>query len=180
MGQYFKIVNPAKKQYLDPASFDENNKASGYMLGLHAAAVAVLVCKPLDVPEHYRYGPLAGSWFGDSLYAAGDDYGAPNPDSLLTAIPEYPDRNLNQMAKQEFEDISYKAIAMLCEGRDYYADLFATRVAGVCGEGLLVHLGNIVFQMGCDPLREALERVLGGDWPKRYKQTCQNRPWLTS
>jgi hypothetical protein len=178
MGQYFKIVNPTKKQYLDPGHFDENNKASGYMLGVHAAAVAVLVCKPLDVPAHDRYGSLEGTWFGDALYAAGDDNGEPNPECMVTVTPEAPDRNLNQMAEQEFEDISYRAIAMLCEGRDYYADLFAMRVAGMWGDALLVHLGNVVFQLGCDPLRKALERVLGVDWPDRYKAAHQNRPWL--
>ena len=178
MGQYFKIVNPAKKQYLDPDSFGENNKASGYLLGIHAAAVALLVCRPLDVPEQDRYGRLEGTWSGDALYAAGDDCGEPNPDSLITVTPEYPERNLNQMAQQEFEDISYKAIAMLCEGPDYYADVFATRVTEASGDSLLIHLGNVVFQVGCNPLRDALERVVGDDWPLRYKQACKDRPWF--
>jgi hypothetical protein len=176
MGQCFKIVNPVKRQYLDPGRFDENQKASGFLVGLHAAAVAVLVCKPLDVPEQYRYGPLAGAWFGDALYAAGDDYGQANPDGITTVTPENPRRNLNEMAKQEFEDVSYQAIAMLCQGREYYADQLARAAAEPLGSYLLVHLGNIVFEQGCDALRDALVRALGSDWTKQYKQACEMRP----
>jgi hypothetical protein len=44
MSQYFKIVNPVKRQYIDAIRFSENIKASGYMRGYHAVAVALLVC----------------------------------------------------------------------------------------------------------------------------------------
>ncbi len=172
MGQYFKIVNPVKRQYLDASSFGENIKASGFMIGYHAIALAVIVCNSDEVPKHYRYGPLAGSWCGDPIYAAGDDYGLPNLHGIVTSTEENPQRNLNQMAKEEFEDISYRAIAMLCEGGDYYSEAFAKRVAESPDSELIVHLGNVIFQIGCEPLKKALIKELGEEWTKLYKGAC--------
>jgi hypothetical protein len=136
VGQYFVIVNPAKRQYIDAFYFGENIKASGYMLGLHAVAVAVLVCNSTQVryelginrPEH-DYGPLAGAWFGDAVYAAGDDNGPPDEFGIETATPDNPERNLSRLAKEEYEDISYAAMAMLCQGQEEYARQMAEQAA---------------------------------------------------
>jgi hypothetical protein len=175
MGQYFHIVNPAKRQYISASTSAENNKDSGVMLGYHAIAVALLVCN-LDQVSYERgeprhsYGPLAGSWFGDRVYLAGDDHGEPDEFGIKTSSVENPGRNLYWIAEEEFDDISYRAIAMLCEGQRTYAEELATKAAKPSHSKLLMHLGNVVFQVGCNPLEGALEHSLGRDWTRKYKR----------
>ncbi len=77
--------------------------------------------------DHLDFGPLAGSWFGDPVIAAGDDYGQPDQYGIQTSIEQNPQRNLNVMATEEFEDITYQALAMLCQGREGFAKEMAYR-----------------------------------------------------
>lgn len=134
MGQYFKIVNPPKKQFLDASRFNENVKSSGVLYGYHAIAVAFLVCNidqvrdGWDKPIH-NFGELASSWCGDSVFIVSDDHGKANEFGLQTSTEQNPDRNLYWMAKEEFEDISYKAMAMLCNAREDIAEGLAQRAA---------------------------------------------------
>jgi hypothetical protein len=127
MSQYFLIVNPVKRQYIDASRFDERTKASGFMRGYHATAVALLVCQSIEVG--HRYGPLAGSWYADPIIAAGDDHGQPDQYGFATSTSTNPDRNLYQLARDEFEDISYQAIAMLCLAQDGFAEEIAEKAA---------------------------------------------------
>jgi hypothetical protein len=187
MGQAFFFVNPAKKQFLNPSCFAENNKAGTYLEGNHARAVALLVVNPTQVsvdnePDH-NYGPMAGSWFGDPIYAAGDDCGPPNQFGIVTATEADPNRNLFFLAEAEYEDISYKAIAMMCMGRFWhetgtsdFAEELAER-ARRC-ESLLMELGNVVFTVGCPPLEDALKAIIGDDWISRYEQAYKKCPWM--
>jgi hypothetical protein len=168
MSQYFKIVNPVKRQYIDPIRFSENIKASGYMRGYHAVAVALLVCHASEVGHHY--GSLAGSWYGDPVIAAGDDHGQPDQYGFKTSTGMDPQRNLNQLAREEFEDISYQAIAMLCQGRDGFAAELAARAAATPSRHLFVQLGNVVMLVGCEPLEEALADAFGREWRKLYQR----------
>ena len=173
MGEYFHIVNPAKRQYLCASSFGEGIKAGNVMRGYHGVALAVLICNfdqvsnDRDEPRH-QYGALAGSWFGDRVYLAGDGHGQPDDFGIQTSTESRPGRNLYWMAKDEFEDISYRAIAMLCEGG--YASEFAGKAAEPLNSLLLKHLGNVVFQVGCKPLETALEQSLGSEWTRKYKE----------
>jgi hypothetical protein len=168
MGQYFVIVNPVKRQYIDAIRFSENIKAGGYMRGYQALVVALLVCNGAEI--HHTYGPLAGSWCGDPVIAAGDDHGQADQYGIKTSTDADPMRNLNQMAHEEFEDISYQAIAMLCRGREGFAQEIAQRAAAGPSYHLLVQLGNVVMLVGCPPLEEALEATFGREWRKLYQQ----------
>ncbi len=180
MGQYFKIVNPAKKQYLDAGRFNENIKASGILCGNHAIAVALLVCNLDQVRDgwgslRHDYGPMAGSWCGDPINVVGDDHTKPDAFGIKTSTEETPERNLCWMAEEEFEDISYKAIAMLCEGRKDIAEDMVERAAS-SAEMALVNLGNVVFYVGCKPLEEALEKHYGDEWVKKYRDAWVKHP----
>lgn len=182
MGQYFKIVNPAKRQYLDAGRFNENVKSSGVLYGYHAVAVAFLVCNIDQVrngwgePIH-NFGELAGSWCGDSVFIVSDDHGKADEFGVKTSTEQNPDRNLNAMAKEEFEDISYSAIAMLCTGREDIAEEMAQRAAsGLNPDGNLVHLGNVIFYVGCKSLESALAKEYGVDWASRYKKAWVKHP----
>jgi hypothetical protein len=162
MSQYFKIVNPIKRQYIDAIRFGENIKASGYMRGYHAVAVALLVCHADGVA--HRYGSLAGSWYGDPVIGAGDDHGQPDQYGVKTSTETNPERNLNQLAREEFEDISYQAIAMLCQGCDGLAAEIAAKAAAGSSHHLFIQLGNVVMLVGCEPLERALVDAFGREW----------------
>jgi hypothetical protein len=183
MGQYFKIVNPAKRQYIDAGKFNENVKSSGILRGNHAVALALLVCNLDQVRDgrgnlRHDFGPLAGSWCGDPIYVVGDEQTEPDVFGIKTSSIEKPDRNLYWMAKEEFEDISYKAIAMLCEGRDDFADEIAERAASSpSADTNLVNLGNVVFVVGCESLKQALEKAYGKDWVSKYKDSYRIHPY---
>jgi len=167
MGQYFVFVNPVKKQFLDAGKFDEGVKYGSVLVGNHAYAIALLVCK-LDEVEH-SYGELAGYWFGDPVIVAGDDEGPPNAYGIRTATAQNPDRNLYWMASEEFEDISYRAVAMLCEGRKGFAKEIVDRALnGLNPEASIFELGNVVSHVGCAPLKEALIEGYGENWIEKY------------
>jgi hypothetical protein len=184
MGELFKIINPVKKQYIDAQRFSENAKNSGILRGNHAIAVALLVCNVEQVGDYWKnhkggYGELAGSWYADPIIIAGDDYGQPDMFGIKTSTEENPERNLNWMAKEEFEDISYKAIAMICEGREGFAEELAEEDSkSVYADRLLVHLGNVVFYVGCAPLEKALAKYFGDDWVSRYKTAREKAPQI--
>jgi hypothetical protein len=167
MGQYFHIVNPSKAQYISAHTFEENSKASGVMLGFHANALALLVSTADEA--HSRRPELVGAWFGDKIYVVGDDYGKPDAYGIRTSTEKNPERNLYFLALEEFEDISLKAIAMMCLWDDYWAEKFVER----CDDGwsrMLICLGNVVFTVGCDPLRLELEKRFGKDWEIQYRK----------
>ncbi len=123
----------------------------------------------------HSYGPLAGSWCGDAIFAVGDDYGKPDDFGVKTSTEQNPERNLNQMAKEEFEDVSYKAIAMLCEGREGFAVEMTKRIRDTGDSELLMHLGNVVFTVGCDKLGDELVKEFGKDWVDLYKQAWKDQ-----
>jgi hypothetical protein len=178
MGAYFKIVNPDQRQFLDPAGMGVNPKHSGYMYGYFGQAVALLCCKADEVGRNF--GPLAGSWYGHRIIAANDDYGVPDAYGIVTATVERPDRNLNGLAGDEYEDITGKAMGMLALAFEDYADAQVTSM----GDSELIDVGNAVllyehdpaFRPGCDLLRQALERAIGKNWIDRYRRACRENP----
>ena len=170
MGQYFLVVNPAKKQFVDAGRFAENEKASGVLCCLHGRAVGLLTCNIEQVP--HEYSNLAGSWYGDAVVVAGD-YAKPDGLGIKTSTDADPDRNLYEMARQEFEDISYQALSMLCLGNKWLAEELVKEarrwiVSDTLMSDHIAHYGNVVFQIGCEPLRKALEDEYGSDWPELY------------
>ncbi|HEX5443206.1 MAG TPA: hypothetical protein VFW87_05230 [Pirellulales bacterium] len=158
MGEYFKIVNPAKKEYIDALNFGEGIKRRGILLGKHGLAVGCLVCRGAGK------GELFGSWAGDDVFIAGDEH-PPNEWGITTATPERPDRNLNQMARDEYEDISYKAIVMLCEFDSSMIEEFAKKAS--TDSCLLLSLGYAAYQLGYKPIEKALVEIIGKNWTKQ-------------
>ena len=62
MGAYFLIVNPAKRQYLDPYRFGEGVKFSSVLRGDHCLRALKLL-----VADCFRPKPTSfrGAWLGD-------------------------------------------------------------------------------------------------------------------
>lgn len=170
MGRYLLIVNLDKRQYLDPHGLGESAKSSNYLKGTTANAVALLVCKPTDAL--HSHGELAGHWFGDRLVAAGDDDCPPNQDGLITATPDDPSRNLYQMARAEFRDMSFDAMLMLCRGSWHWAEDFV-RLAKKEDTQLFIRLATVALHENCTELLDALAGVNGPNWVEKYRRACE-------
>lgn len=166
MGQYFLVVNTDKKQYLDGFRFGEGIADLQVVSGYHAQALALLTCRMDDVRD--TEGTLLGSWSKDLVLAAGE-FASPGKYGIETATTGNPDRNLYRMARDEFEDISYQALAILCETHEPICYELAQKASIPRYEKVIFHLGNVIREIGCVPLEQALFEVLGSNWKDRYK-----------
>ena len=171
MGRYLLIANPDKQQFVTEHSYGCSAKSSSYMHGMTAHAVALLVCKPTDVSND-TYDQLAGSWYGDRVIAAGDDYCPPNQDGIQTATPGAPERNLYEMACDEFEDISHSAMLMMSRADTWFADRFV-RLAKELDTKLFLVLAKCAIEDDSETLQVALEAVNGANWKTKYRRACE-------
>lgn len=132
MGQYYKIVNLDKKQYLYPITFGDGLKLMefGSSAGGTMTALAVLMAD-----GNGRGGgdfgngitvdtELVGSWAGDRIVIAGDyaDPGKfmPQPDletakaeAVVDGLADQRGRNLYDYAEEYFEDVSEKVVEVM-------------------------------------------------------------------
>jgi hypothetical protein len=163
MGVNFVVANPRKRQFFDPSALLDNSNSTGVTSGLHLRCVALLCSR--NVAGFGRgVGVWDGAWFADPIYLVGDGSDPPLP-------PEFdftPDgRDLWSFVHDEFEDISYPMLAALCESDDdLCSSLAAWAKAGI--STALVHLGNAVNLVGCEPLRKALDATFGREWAGEY------------
>lgn len=113
MGQYHKIVNLDKKQFIDGHAFGDGIKlmefgssGGGTMMGL---AVLLAANNGLGGGDFRGENVLVGSWAGDRIVIAGD-YGDKG-----VFIPEEDPKvlNLYEHAEHYFEDISDRVVSML-------------------------------------------------------------------
>lgn len=164
MGAYFLVVNPARRQYLDPGRFGEAIKFSAVLRGdycLHALKLLIADCFPREAKS------FRGAWLGDPVILASDDTGLPDPPGLVTAIRDDPRRNLNAMARAEFVDISYRALAELCARAKMAAELAEKARSD---DSLLIDLVAVMEQYRLGGLERALEETVGRPWRKAYNK----------
>jgi hypothetical protein len=105
LGEYFLIVNPAKKQYIDPPG----TKWSTVFRNDDIFALALLL---REVPAAERRHPLMGAWAGDPIYVAGD-YTQHIPEPWNTAPENEEYGNLYFIAAFLYESITFQAFQML-------------------------------------------------------------------
>lgn len=164
MGQYFLVVNTDKKQFIDAWKFGEGVADLQAVSGYHAQALALLTCRMDEVRD--TAGNLLGSWSGDQVFAAAEYASTGNDDAK---------RNLYKTALEEFEDISYKALAMLCDTHEPVCWELSEKVATPRHERLIFHLGNAITEAGgCPPLEQALNEVIGANWKDRYQSAAEH------
>ncbi len=87
MGAYFLVVNPAKRQYLDPGRFGEPVKFSNVLAGAHCLRALKLLIADCFRPAGASF---RGAWLGDPVFLASDDYGLPDPPGQVTATAVEP------------------------------------------------------------------------------------------
>lgn len=104
MGQYYKVVNITKQEFITPHSFNDGAKlmefglsAKGTMSGL---AILLASGNGRGGGDLHSDSKIVGSWAGDQIVIAGD-YG---DEGLF--VPEGSNLNLYQYAYENYRDIS--------------------------------------------------------------------------
>lgn len=119
MGQYYKIVNIKKKQYITPYTFGDGSKLMEFSMSRNGALSALAV---LLADGNGRGGgdlgsdnPIVGSWAGDNIVIAGDyaDEGK---------FVKEPKQNLYTVASEEGEDVSLKVLDALCDDTWFFEE----------------------------------------------------------
>lgn len=114
MGQYFKIVNITKKEFIDIDELGENNKLSFVGKGLNGIALGRLLTSHGESDELWwksNGNPLKdniyiGAWAGNSIIISGDEDQADTNDFITSTIEE---RDLNLYYKVD-RDNSFKNV----------------------------------------------------------------------
>lgn len=112
MGQYYKIVNLDKKQFLHPHAFGDGLKllefgssGSGTMCGL---AILLAHGNNRGGGDLRSENPIVGSWAGDRIVITGDY--ADEGDFIRSKKV-----NLYEEADNKFEDISWKVLQAMAD-----------------------------------------------------------------
>jgi hypothetical protein len=125
MGQYYKIVNIKKKQYISPHTFGDGAKlmefsmsASGVMAGL---SILLADGNGRGGGDLHSENDIVGSWAGDNIVIAGDyaDEG-----KFVKEV----DKNLYSVATGEGEDISIKVLDALCDDQYFFSEFRKNRL----------------------------------------------------
>lgn len=124
MGQYYKIVNVKKKQYITPHTFGDGAKlmefsmsASGVLAGL---AILLADGNGRGGGDLNSENPIVGSWAGDNIVVAGDyaDQGK---------FVKVAEQNLYEVAISDGEDISLKVLDALFDDRFFFEEFRKNR-----------------------------------------------------
>ena len=114
MGQYYKVVNTTKGQYLDPHTFGSGAKlmefSSDGMSIMQGLAILLADGNNRGGGDLYSDNPLIGSWAGDSVIVTGD-----YADEGKFVPVKNRKENLYKYAHDNYEDISEEVICCLCE-----------------------------------------------------------------
>ena len=119
MGQYYKIVNVKKKQYITPHTFGDGAKLMEFSMSANGvlAGLAILLAdgNGRGGGDLNSENEIVGSWAGDNIVIAGDyaDTGK---------FVKNPDETLYSVASEEGEDISIKVLDALCDDRYFFEE----------------------------------------------------------
>ena len=123
MGQYYKIVNIKKKQYISPDTFGDGSKLMEFSMSANGvlAGLAILLAdgNGRGGGDLHSENDIVGSWAGDNIVIAGDyaDTGK---------FVKEPEQNLYEVAN-EGEDISIKVLDALFDDSYYFSEFRKNR-----------------------------------------------------
>ena len=135
MGVYYIVVNDTKKEYVDPADFDENFKLGGIFQGIHGSAIAKMLCNT-ESPKKYSFG----YWAGDSIRVLSDD--APNDEHGII-INKYTNVSFYALA-YEFEQSTKPIRDQIIEKAQKCGDIYQ----GLAEVNSKVKLTNLNYSLG--------------------------------
>ena len=146
------FVNERKQQFLRPAAFCASADVMGATEANVATALAWLVC---------RSSPLARVALGQSWSC--------DPITIVRTVGGSDDEWLvAEEARESYEDLSYRAVAMLAEAPHSRTSAMTERAAADPRD--LVLLGNVVSAVGAPELAYALSQRLGERWMDQYRR----------
>lgn len=128
MGQYYKIVNIKKKQYIRPSTFGDGSKLMEFSMSANGvlAGLAILLAdgNGRGGGDLHSENDIVGSWSGDNIVVAGDyaDEGKFVKDG---------DKNLFHVATDEGEDISVKVLDALFDDQYFFSEFRKNRAGWV-------------------------------------------------
>ncbi len=124
MGQYYKIVNIKKKQYITPHTFGDGAKlmefsmsASGVLAGL---AILLADGNGRGGGDLHSENDIIGSWAGDNIVITGDYADA---GKFVKEVGQ----NLYEVASNEGEDISVKVLEALFDDKYFFSEFRKNR-----------------------------------------------------
>jgi len=124
MGQYYKIVNIKKKQYISPYKFGDGSKLMEFSMSANGvlAGLAILLAdgNGKGGGDLNSNNPIVGSWSGDNIVIAGD-YADDGKWVKET------DTNLYSVASEQGEDISIKVLDALCDDSYFFSEFRKNR-----------------------------------------------------
>ncbi len=128
MGQYYKIVNIKKKQYISPLTFGDGSKLMEFSMSTNGvlAGLAILLAdgNGKGGGDLNSNNPIVGSWAGDNIVIAGD-YADDGKWVKET------DRNLYAVASEQGEDISIKVLDALCDDSYFFSEFRKNRAGWI-------------------------------------------------
>jgi hypothetical protein len=119
MGQYYKIVNIKKKQYISPYIFGDGSKLMEFSMSANGvlSGLSILLAdgNGRGGGDLHSENDIVGSWAGDNIVVAGDyaDEGKFVKDA---------NKNLYSIANIEGEDISLKVLDALCDDQYFFSE----------------------------------------------------------
>ena len=125
MGQYYKIVNVKKKQYITPHTFGDGAKLMEFSMSANGvlAGLAILLAdgNGRGGGDLNSDNEIVGSWAGDNIVIAGDyaDVGK---------FVKNPNETLYSVAEEEGEDISLKVLDALFDDRYFFEEFRKNRL----------------------------------------------------
>ena len=124
MGQYYKIVNIKKKQYITPHTFGDGSKLMEFSMSANGvlAGLAILLAdgNGRGGGDLHSENDIVGSWAGDNIVIAGDYADAGK-------FVKEPDQTLYEVASNEGEDISLKVLDALFDDSYYFSEFRKNR-----------------------------------------------------
>ena len=124
MGQYYKIVNIKKKQYITPHTFGDGSKLMEFSMSANGvlAGLAILLAdgNGRGGGDLHSENDIVGSWAGDNIVVAGDYADAGK-------FVKEPDQTLYELAGSEGEDISIKVLDALFDDSYYFSEFRKNR-----------------------------------------------------
>ena len=124
MGQYYKIVNIKKKQYITPHTFGDGSKLMEFSMSANGvlAGLAILLAdgNGRGGGDLHSENDIVGSWAGDNIVVAGDYADAGK-------FVKEPDQTLYELAGSEGEDISIKVLNALFDDSYYFSEFRKNR-----------------------------------------------------
>ncbi len=173
MGQYYKIVNVKKKQYISPYTFGDGSKLMEFSMSANGvlAGLAILLSdgNGRGGGDLNSNNSIVGSWSGDNIVIAGD-YADDGKWVKET------DRNLYAVASEQGEDISIKVLDALCDDSYFFSEFRKNRAGWISDSQVDNLIQRKLKEKGLTEVKE-FTMPSSKDPNVTYKVTNDNGSW---